>query len=324
MGEISLPLVTVYCSTYNHEQYIAQTLDGFVAQKTTFPFEVIVHDDASTDSTGQIIDDYKSRYPDLFHVIHQEVNQYQQGIKIFPTFIRSRIRGKYLAHCEGDDYWNDPQKLQIQYDYLENHPECSACVHDSLIYNMKTNKFKAFSCIHKECDIDVETLLNARAFVYHTSSLMSRVKDLDGINELTQLVPGIGDYPRRVYYAVKGSVHYINRSMSVYRYLVPGSWSVRRVSDPSARINDCKNIIAMLAKADQISNYRFHSYIKGAILDEEFTLLTMLGDYRELLKKPYRDILFHKRTIAEIIRILVGCFSPNLVNKLIAFFQERN
>ena len=112
--------LSVICLTYNHEKFIRQALDGFVMQKTNFPFEVIVHDDASTDETAKIIREYEIKYPELIKPIYQKENLWQKGI---PTknYIYPKINGKYVALCEGDDYWTDPLKLQKQVDFLEAH-----------------------------------------------------------------------------------------------------------------------------------------------------------------------------------------------------------
>lgn len=122
--------VSVMCLAYNHEKYIRQTLEGFIEQRTNFQFEVIVHDDASTDETRHIIEEYASLYPDIIKPIYQSRNQYSKiDAEIFSKFMYPQARGKYFAYCEGDDYWSDKYKLQKQFDILENHPECSICVH---------------------------------------------------------------------------------------------------------------------------------------------------------------------------------------------------
>lgn len=120
-------MVSVICLTYNHEKYIRQCLEGFVRQETNFNFEVFVHDDASTDSTPEIIKEYAQKYPEIIKPIYQKINQYSQKIPIYKTFIEPFVRGQYLAYCEGDDYWCDPKKLQKQVNAMESHPECTIC-----------------------------------------------------------------------------------------------------------------------------------------------------------------------------------------------------
>lgn len=119
------PLVSVCCITYNQEKYVAQTIESILMQKINFPIEVIIHDDASTDKTGEIVKEYTQKYPELIIPIFQKENQYYKKNKgtNLTRFILPLTSGKYLAICEGDDYWINPLKLQIQVDFLENHPE---------------------------------------------------------------------------------------------------------------------------------------------------------------------------------------------------------
>ena len=115
----NIPLVSIMCITFNHKDFIKKTLDGFLIQETSFPVEIIVHDDASTDGTAEIIKKYEDKYPHLIKPIYQTVNQYSRNVDFVKEFISPRIKGKYIAYCEGDDYWTDPLKLQKQVSFLE-------------------------------------------------------------------------------------------------------------------------------------------------------------------------------------------------------------
>ena len=117
------PLVSIRCMVYNHEPYLRQCLDGFVMQKTTFPFEAVVHDDASTDGSAAVIREYAEKYPDIIKPVYETENQYTKGTLGRVLSDATHPNTKYIAFCEGDDYWTDPEKLQIQVDFLENHPE---------------------------------------------------------------------------------------------------------------------------------------------------------------------------------------------------------
>ena len=116
-------LVSICCQSYNQEPYIRQCLEGFIIQKTNFPFEVLIYDDASTDKTADIIREYEGKYPDIIKPIYQTENQYSKKISIFKKFQHPRAKGKYIAICEGDDYWIDSLKLQKQVDFLEKKPD---------------------------------------------------------------------------------------------------------------------------------------------------------------------------------------------------------
>lgn len=127
------PLVSIVCTTYNHENYIRDAIEGFLMQETSFPVEVIIHDDASTDKTAEIIREFEARHPGLIRSICQTENQFSRFDGSIYRSIRHKIRGKYIARCEGDDYWIDPLKLQRQIEFLERHKDFSLCTHDFII-----------------------------------------------------------------------------------------------------------------------------------------------------------------------------------------------
>ena len=134
-------VVSIWCTTFNHKPYIRQCLEGFVMQRTSFPFIAIVHDDASTDGTKDIIMEYAQKYPEIIHPIIQKENQFSKG---FEEPIRIKLdfckKTKYVACCEGDDYWTDPLKLQKQFDFMESHLDYSACFHQAYIHYENSDK----------------------------------------------------------------------------------------------------------------------------------------------------------------------------------------
>ena len=117
----STPVVSICCTTYNHEKYIVDALEGFLTQETDFPIEILIHDDASSDKTADIIKAYQIKYPNLIKPIYQEINQYTNGKKVNLEFNLSRSKAKYIAICEGDDYWTDSKKLKAQVEFLNEH-----------------------------------------------------------------------------------------------------------------------------------------------------------------------------------------------------------
>ena len=136
------PLVVIRCTTYNHEAYIRDALDGFVMQQTNFPFVAVVHDDASTDNTAAIIREYASRYPEVILPIYETENQYSKhdgSLRRIMNNACTATGAKYIALCEGDDYWTDPSKLQKQVDFLEAHPEYSLCFHNAIVHYENKN-----------------------------------------------------------------------------------------------------------------------------------------------------------------------------------------
>lgn len=124
--------VAIHCLVYNHEPYLRDCFEGFVMQQTDFPFVAIVHDDASTDRSADIIREYAAKYPDIIHPIYETENQYSKkdgSLTKIMNAVLSATGAKYIAMCEGDDYWADPHKLQKQVEYLEQHPDCVITSH---------------------------------------------------------------------------------------------------------------------------------------------------------------------------------------------------
>ena len=139
------PLVAIDCLVYNHEPYLRACLEGFVKQETRFPFVAVVHDDASTDHSADIIREYAAKYPDIIHPIYETENQYSKPDRALGRVMDRAIDAtgaKYVAMCEGDDYWTDPHKLQRQVDFMEAHEEYSLCCHRYSIYNEDTKTWE--------------------------------------------------------------------------------------------------------------------------------------------------------------------------------------
>lgn len=171
-------MVTIRCAAYNHERYIRQCLEGFVMQKTNFRFEAIVHDDASTDGTAKIIKEYADKYPDIIKPIFETENQYRKNN--LTAVMNSHMHGKYIAFCEGDDYWIDPFKLQKQVDFLESHPNFSICTHRYFLFYQEEQimqKDKLDNCFIKDEDgivFDIDYNYNKRWLTKTLTSLVRK------------------------------------------------------------------------------------------------------------------------------------------------------
>lgn len=168
------PLVSISCITYNHAPFIRQALNSFLEQKTTFPFEIIIHDDASTDGTREIIEEYAKKYPNIIFPYFQIENQYSKGVRGMSTqYNFPRCRGKYIALCEGDDYWTDKTKLQQQVEYLENNEACAGSFHETQQIFENTGalgKIYGQQAADKLYQVDTISTLSP----FHTSSFIFR------------------------------------------------------------------------------------------------------------------------------------------------------
>ncbi len=223
-GDINQPVVSVRCITYNHENYIAQALDGFLMQKTNFPFEVIVHDDASPDKTADIVREYEKKYPAIIKAIYQTENQYSKRDGTIARIMNEACKGKYIALCEGDDYWIDENKLQMQVDFLEENPEYGMCFHgalehfeDGTVIDCSVSKHKVFSRLKTKRYSGREIILN---WIIPTASIVMRsVLILDGLHQKVMCDQRIiaGDKVFWLLAITRSKVWCISKTMSIYR-----------------------------------------------------------------------------------------------------------
>lgn len=225
-------MVSICCTAYNHELYIEDAITGFLMQETNFPFEILIHDDASTDHTKKIIEKYEKKYPQIIKPIYQTENQYSQGKRINYTFNYTRAKGKYIALCEGDDYWTHKDKLQKQVDVLENNEQLMLCIHATSVLNVTeniitSNKVNQGSTGDLFYAVDV---INGGGDFGHTSSFVFR---RDMIVEPPQwfLEAPSGDTPLRLLSGHLGAIYYLDENMSVYRKGIDGSWTNRIQDD---------------------------------------------------------------------------------------------
>lgn len=172
-------MVTICCLAYNHESYIRQCLDGFLMQKTNFRFEAIVHDDASTDGTATIIREYADKYPNIIKPIFETENQYSKRDGSLRRILDAHTHGKYIAMCEGDDYWTDPYKLQKQVDFLESHPDYVMCSHRFNQYIQDKNLLEEEKDLtFQGADYDLKNLIGGK-WLTQTLTVMYRRSALD-------------------------------------------------------------------------------------------------------------------------------------------------
>ena len=265
--------VSIYCLAYNHEKYIRNALDGFVGQKTSFPFEVIIHDDASTDSTASIIREYETKYPDIIKPIYQTENQYSQKIPIFSTHVLPKVQGKYIACCEGDDYWTDCDKLQKQVDFLDSHEDYSACVHETSQLNMLTGEETLINGSQTDKDITFEEAIKGGNMSFQMSSMIYRKELAYDRPDFFTKAKGFGDYPLSIWLTLSGKVRFFARNMSTYRYLRDGSWTLKnRQDDGQKKIAHFASVIDMLRSVDDYTDGIYRKLIKKVILKNEFEI----------------------------------------------------
>lgn len=273
-------VVSIVCTVYNHEPYLRQCLDGFVMQKTDFKFEALVHDDASTDKSAAIIREYEEKYPDIIKPIYQTENQHSKGVKISQTYLYPRAKGKYIAFCEGDDYWCDDQKLQAQVNFLEAHPECSICTHRVIgfddgsgkeLNSYPQQKWEKRFLNAPQTALPLPDFLDLHAatgYPFQTSSYVIRREILIEYAENKPYFAQdlfFGDIPMLLWCAAKGSMGYVARAASRYRRNQQGgtSWSERIYKgNPNGHLIVARSNVIMLERYDDFLGHQYQKKIK--------------------------------------------------------------
>lgn len=316
-GDIEQPVVSICCIAYNHESYIKDALEGFLIQETDFPFEILIHDDASTDKTADIIREYEAKYPKLIKPIFQVENQYSKGKRIMATFLFPIVKGDFVALCEGDDYWISKDKLQEQLTRLSKS-----------ISNISFHSSKTFNPIYKKIEwngyysslgqvLSIEEVIRGGGGFIPTASIMLKKKVLVEIIEFFQNYNGlaIGDYFIQVLASKEHGALYLPDLTSYYRRYQTDNWS--------SQFRDSQKLVDYYDK--------YYLNIKGfsKILDEGFYGVEFDRHLRDQLYKFLRsssnDSLCKKYLYSKYGFLLspyekllyVGLFSkPRLLNVL--------
>lgn len=280
--------ISVICMTYNHKNYIRRALEGFVSQKTDFPFEVIVHDDASTDGTADIVREFEKRYPDLIKPIYQTENLYSRGISAKYEFVLPVVQGDYIAICEGDDCWTDENKLQFQYDYMKAHPECALCVHQSTIHDCLKNTDRNHNTDTEDRLFSMEELIPMAGGAFATNSILMKKNVYSDIPECLK-AKGFGDYQFFLNGALCGTVYYMARNMSTYNFGVEGSWTERTLFDNKIAIEHCQEVIRMLNTFNEAYNKKYDAAVQKTVNRFSYEILKYEGKFFASKKEPYRE-----------------------------------
>lgn len=260
MDKTQEPLVSICCITYNHEKYIRDAIESFLMQQTDFPFEIIIHDDASTDRTAEIIREYEKKYPELIKPIYQTENQYSKGVKVTLLAFK-KSKGKYIALCEGDDYWTDPLKLQKQISEIKKHPECYISFHPAIIQWDNGSRTDQTLGVHSEKIkfFGVEDVILGGGEFMPTNSIVINKLAIPRITSFFEIAKDapVGDYYIQILGAENGGALYLSEVMSVYRAGASASWSMRVLKSSESYISYVNSFIATNDKINAFTNNKY-------------------------------------------------------------------
>lgn len=309
--------VSIICLAYNHEKYIRDALEGFLMQRTSFPFEIIVHDDASCDRTQEIVKEYQEKYPDIIVPFFEEENQYSKGTWITRLCL-GVARGNYIAICEGDDYWIDPNKLQMQYELMVSDPEC-------------TFVFANAKRIDAVSGVDYGEMIAS-------SDISSAASGAIGVREIDRFdfVPTATFFiPKKTYLEIPlppegtfrgdryiqlvatalGHARYLNRVVSVYRWSVPGSAMTTRDSTFEAKRAAALSYCKMYDFFDETFDYRFHDEISDGSLKRKYVYMLLRGD-RSVMSRKESMRVARSIGVKEVLKVSMFRLFPELYLRL--------
>jgi len=310
---MNTPKVTIICNSYNHEKYINKALDSFIMQKVDFSFKILIHDDASTDNTLKIIKEYMKRYPKLIKTIFEKSNQYSKGIRgITAKKIMPIIKSRYIALCEGDDYWTDENKLQKQVDFLDKNPSHTICFHSAIIKfdnNMKQDQIMPSP--QYPIAFTLENLLGDNYIP--TSSILYRKINYSAISK-KNFTPG--DWYLNIYHASKGKIGFIDMPMSVYYRHSKGIWFESLKDSDKLYITQGTYILTMFFES--LNLFSTKDKLRSII---ELKIIDLLSKFVKIDKK-FKTTLVEKSLIAHPIEIVK--LYTRMVSKNQSFFISEN
>lgn len=314
-------MVSVICTAYNHEKYMRQCLDGFVMQKTDFKYEVIVHDDASTDNTPEIIREYQKNYPDIIKPILQTENQYSKRKSIIWLCVE-KVKGKFIALCEGDDFWTDEYKLQKQFDAMESNPSCKMCLCKvrAVQENGEGMEQTYPNTQVREGVHDSYSLLEiiCKEYSFQTSCYFFDSLTLKNYYieepEFYRVAP-VGDWPYLLYFS-QFDIYYIDDEMSCYRKNSVGSFSARMKNNSIEKQKMYNmSMISMIEEFDKYTKYEYHQYCTyfDRFYEYYYRLLLSENNYKEIFRNKSLKKLLKKESKKDRIAITCSYYCPWLM-----------
>lgn len=301
-------VLSIACITYNHEAFIADAIEGFLLQITDFDYEILIGEDCSTDNTMSIIEAYKEKYPEKIKVI---TSMHNVGFRQNITRLLEQAQGKYVAICEGDDYWIDSHKLQLQVDYMESHTECSYTYHGTRYMDGNTGRFMhEFRSYQKDCISPIEDIIIHGGGFVPSASVVYRKSCWQEVPK-SYIQGSVGDYPRQIILASRGTVYYFDKIMSIYRYRHNDSWTSLHMNNGANKIKHSHSMIKTLNLINMETEGKYDAAIKQALAEHTFKIAYYNFDLKAILKKEHRTVL-KKMPLIKRWKLYFRCIFPNI------------
>lgn len=315
------PEISVIVVAYNEKEYIAETLESIMAQKTNFKFEILCHDDASTDGTQDVILEYQRRFPDIVVPILQKENKMQNGHQIVVEYCYPKARGRYIAYCDGDDYWVNDNKLQKQYDFMESNKDYVMCLHNFDFLDVESGRFSSSGCGTKDRDMQVEEFIlwdsmkvpQIGTSIFRADLAKERPELFIKIGGGSNSLRPISDQPLYIYLALHGKVKYFADVMSIWRRRGVESWGGTKEKNKHVQFNLDK--ISFLKELDRFTSYKYKLPIQKAIERCKFTIAWTIRDFKQA--KRYAKSM--DKSIVFLILINIMSIVPNISKHLLEY-----
>ncbi len=287
------PIISCCCITFNQKNYIRDAIDSMLIQKTEYAFEIIVHDDMSTDGTREILKEYENKFPNIIKPIYQDHNQWSLDNRIMPIVFRY-AKGQFMALCEGDDYWTDQNKLQLQIDEMYKFPDCNISFHYGEIkYENILNKTELF-CKHSSENkfFTTNEVIQYAGPLMPTASICLTKKFTDSIVERSNEKFFKKDLTAlfiQILSSVDGNARYINKNMCVYRRMGNGSWTENTAKDYKMHLHWVMKSINSINKVNNLTDHIYNKELKR--LQNKYYMNLM---YYSIIPLKKRNIFYKK------------------------------
>lgn len=299
------PLVSIVCITYNHEPYLRKALEGFLMQETTFPVEIVLAEDCSTDGTRLICEEYAAKYPERINYIWSETNV---GAVANERRAMKAARGMYIAFCEGDDYWTVPDKLQRQVDFLESHPNYSVTFHRCHHVDVATGERKEDYCARFFTDdregVDVSIPMFFASWITQPLTMVYRASCLD-----------LDDMQKYAYYRDMHQIYHLLTNGKGFLFAFFGGNRLVHKGGMMSKASSYRGSEVALAIADELYKFNRNSYTKDYLIlmlqwhlqecvssgmhknriKTNIRLFALSGNVKRLLKATFPGVIFEKK-----------------------------